>query len=759
QTVYGILSKNNLCDYYGFEENPGNELGNEVVSDEYAYLDEPDIAKDLLDYKDEQQARVRLHLPQIHCASCIWLLENLHKLNKGIIQSRVNFSKKEISISYNPSEVSLRKVVELLATFGYRPTINLDCDNQKVKKTESRKIYYQLGVAGFFFGNIMLTSFPEYFGLSGEWFTQFGSFFRWFNLICIIPVVTYSAQDYWQNALSALQTRIINLDVPIAIGIFALLGRSVYEVVSTTGPGYFDSLAGFIFFLTLGKLFQSRTYSALSFDKNFKAFFPLSTTKLENGLEKTVKVTDLQVGDTIKVKSNEIIPVDAALLSNDAHIDFSFVTGESAPVKKHQNDFIYAGGRQVGSAIELAVSKTVEESYLADLWRKDTEAQENKLGTIANQVGKYFTYAVLTIATFVLTYWLFADASKAFPAFTSVLIVACPCALALSIPFTYGTAMRVLSRNGFFVKDSQLLDVLAQVRSIVFDKTGTLTESQSRTAHYIGRELTNAELSGLAAICAQSAHPVSQTILKSIKHQTNSTSVEGFTEFTGLGIEADVNGRKFQLGKAQWLTNEDIKGTVLIIDNQYAGHFEIEHAYRKGVFGTISQLASQFKLFLLSGDNNAEKGKFAEHFGNEHVLLFNQQPHEKLEFVQSRKADGELTSYIGDGLNDAGALAESSFGISVTDDTNNFTPASSAIILGKELNKLPTILAYVQKARRVVFWAFALSFAYNLIGMSFAVQAKLSPVVSAILMPLSSITVVAFVSIACLLIARKMKLI
>lgn len=753
------MSANNLCDYYSFEQNPGNELGTVIQSDEFAYLDAPELAKSLLDFADDKIAKVRFFLPQIHCASCIWLLENLTKIDRHVLSSRVNFNKKEIAITYNAETGSLRKVVELLTTFGYKPVINLD-STTKTKKANNRKVYYQLGVAGFCFGNIMLTSFPEYVGLDAILAKDFAAVFRWLNLGLALPVLFYSASDYLQNALSAVQTKIINLDVPIVLGLLALFGRSVYEVASGTGAGYFDSLAGFVFFLLLGKVFQARTYSTLSFERDFKSFFPLSINKIKGEEVEPIKVTKLEIGDEIRVRHGEIIPVDSVLLSENAKVDYSFVTGESDPVVKGKGEFMYAGGRQTGSAIDLIVSKTVEESYLADLWKKDLNQNgQSGLTSIVDQVGKYFTAVIIGVALITLIGWLFIDASKAFLAFTSVLIVACPCALALSIPFTNGTAMRVLAKAGFFLKDSSLMEKLGRITHLVFDKTGTLTFG-AKSVQYVGEELSHHELEAIKATTQQSAHPVSVQVNKSIEASANQAP-ENYGETTGSGIQGRYNGLNLRLGSANWLGAATTSESSLHVEvnGVYKGYFFINHQYRMGVVEMLKGLSDRFRIFLLSGDNSQSKQDMSTAFGSEQVLLYNQKPHDKLDFVNHLKSDGHQVAMIGDGLNDSGALHESNFGISVTDDTNNFTPASSAIMLGKQLPKLPTILAFAGRTRRIVYAAFALSFAYNLVGMSFAVQGKLSPIISAILMPLSSITVVAFVVVTTLLSARKMRLI
>ncbi|MFY0674311.1 MAG: heavy metal translocating P-type ATPase metal-binding domain-containing protein [Bacteroidia bacterium] len=760
--AYQILNDNDLCDYYAIDKNPGNNLVNEIGVDEYSFLDEPDIKKKLIDFSDGQISKTTLKLPQVHCSSCIWLLENLQSIDSGILNSRVNFSKKTIHVTFNETKTTIRKVVELLAGFGYVPELNLESANKDKKSVNNKKLYYQLGVAGFAFGNIMLMSFPEYIGISGDFTDQFQVLFRWANALLALPVLFYSASEYLQNALNAVKTKIINLDVPIVIGMLALLGRSFYEIFTGIGAGYFDSFVGFVFFLLLGKYFQAKTYNHLSFERDFKSFFPLAILKKTNKGFKPTEITKLEVADIIQVKSGQIVPCDSILLTDKARIDYSFVTGEAKPITKNMGNLVYAGGKQVGGSIDLLVEKKVEESYLTELWQNEKEHGIGNVTQIADSVGKYFTYAILAIALFTLSYWMFFDVETAFLAFTSVLIVACPCALALSIPFTQGTAMRWLAKHGFFVKKSGLLERLSQLTHLVFDKTGTLTHSKNSKVAYQGQSIT-AVKNEVFSLVHQSSHPLSRKIAEFLeKNDVQLENVESFTELEGKGITGQVNGKQIKMGSALFLTGQSTyqegSHVMLEIEGELYGEFHFELAYRDGFENVFENLKSDYNLHLISGDNNRELETLKPFFNSNSHLRFNMKPHDKQDFVCEMKGKGAKVAMIGDGLNDAGALMASDIGISITDDVNNFTPASDVIAKGDILKDFPKILRFAKSTQQIIYAAFAISFAYNIIGLSFAVQGVLSPVVSAILMPLSSITVVVFTTVVTSLTAKKLQL-
>src|SRR3972149_4671997 len=276
--------------------------------------------------KDEKLFIVTFYVPQMHCSSCIWLLENLYRINPGIIHSEVDFLKKTVTIKFNPNRISLKQNVELLTSIGYEPQINLEDVEGKKLQTTNKKLIYKIGVTGFCFGNIMLLSFPEYLNIDAA-DSFFIKFFGWLNLILSLPVFLYSSSGYFISAYKGLQKRILNIDVPISLGIFVLFFRSAFEVITHTGAGYFDSMTGLVFFLLLGKLFQNKTYETLNFDRNYKSYFPLSGILKTNESEVSIPISKLNVGDKIIIRNNEIIPADSVLFGGEGNIDYSFVTG------------------------------------------------------------------------------------------------------------------------------------------------------------------------------------------------------------------------------------------------------------------------------------------------------------------------------------------------------------------------------------------------------------------------------------------------
>ncbi|MEM9050894.1 MAG: heavy metal translocating P-type ATPase metal-binding domain-containing protein [Bacteroidota bacterium] len=763
KSVYDLLQSCELDDYYQFVEKPGIKTLKAKSSSQFEYLENEEIEAKLLSFKSDHLAKVTLQLPAMHCASCIWLIENFRKLVPGVLESRVNFVKRSASFSYDPQIVSLRRLVEQLTSIGYEPDLNLHSTSKKKSRGASFKLVTQIGIAGFCFGNIMLLSFPEYLSFGGELTESYRSFFGYLNFGLALPVILFSAKDYFSSAFSAVSRKGINMDVPISLGIMAIFLRSTYEIFFTGGGGYMDSLAALVFFLLVGKWFQQKTYDSLSFERDFKSYFPISIQKLEGDVERPIGIEQLQPGDRYRVRSGELIPTDSILINGDAQIDYSFVSGESDPVEIKLGKSLYAGGRQTGASIILEASKTVDQSYLTGLWNSDADGEnENELESFADKVGKYFTYAIIVISLSAGLFWMVYDPSLVLNAVSAVLIVACPCALALSFPFANGNAIRLLGRKKLYIKSAAALGNMAKVSHIVFDKTGTLTRGNDATVVVEDHGITPYDRDVAAAMVAQSGHPLSRILAKSFELSADNPDVQSFSEIKGKGLYGEFAGYEYRLGSGEFAGVEGFKtelnkSTVYLTrDGSLVARFLIDKQYRNGLSELIAELKRMYSLYLLSGDNDGEKKRMQSIFGQRDGLFFNQLPHQKKQFVSKLRDQGAITAMIGDGLNDAAALKESDFGISVADDVFRFAPASDAILASEGFSRLPQFFKYSKEVVKTVRLSFLLSFLYNTIGLYFAVQGVLTPVIAAILMPISSITVVGFVTLRTTYLYRKL---
>jgi Cu+-exporting ATPase len=857
KTVYQLLRDNNLCTYYMLNEGAGISMRSAAPDTDsfstlrqrrrFDYLEDADVERRLLHFRSAELARVEFYLPQIHCSSCLWLLEKMHKLHAGILSSRVDFMHKRVAIAYNPCHISLRELVELLTTLGYEPALHLkdlqgeaqgtrqstaaaqDAHAQNVQFSSSptTSLYLKLGIAGFAFANTMIFSFPEYLSSVGELDEALRRLFGVLSIALAVPVLFYSASDYFLSSWQGLRHKRINLDMPIAIGILALFVRSVVEIANGSTSGYLDSFSGLVFLLLCGRLFQQKTFDTIAFNRDYTSYFPIAVTvrrarSSEEGdgvAETTVPLLSLRVGECMVIRNHELIPADSILLTPGGHVDYSFVTGEAVPVEVVKGDTIFAGGRVVGATLEMICAKEVSQSYLTQLWNNEvfTKHERSRLETIADRFGAWFTAFVIVLATGAFVAWL-PDVSTALNAATAVLVVACPCAMTLAAPFALGWTLKVFGNTGFYLKNTSVVLELTRLTTIVFDKTGTLTKvctvstdaaipvrfrSAEGTMHSLplsDDSLTAEERWMIAQALAHSTHPLARRIHAALTQcdaemsaeakVANATegrqyAVQSVSEIPSQGIVCVIDGCEVRLGSAAFVGSTDacsLHGEVaqeqlpqptlvvalnaslnassvhVCIGGQYKGAFVVEQQYRRGVRELIAQLQRSFSLALLSGDNDSEREALQAFFPATATMRFSQSPHDKLEFVRSLQVQGEYVMMVGDGLNDAGALKQSNVGVALLEETGVFSPACDAVLAAESLVRLPDYIRLAHTAKRVILGAFWISVLYNIIGLTFACMGWLSPLFSAILMPISNATVIGFSTAAVLIAARWQRL-
>jgi len=756
KSVYQLLSESQLCNYYTYNDHPGATRAR--IDRRFDYLSEPSIISQLIDYTDQHVTMVTFYIPHIHCSSCLWLLEKLNKINPAVHYCRVDFLKKQLNIRFDHHRLNLQQLVELLYDIGYEPLISLQDVIKEQNAATKDHLIQKIAVAGFCFGNVMLLSFPEYFGISA-YEQSFRHFFGWLNVLFSLPVVFYSGREYFISAWQNLRRKSLNIDFPLALGIAVLFVRTVFEVITHTGAGFADTLCGLVFFLLVGKFVQKKTYHHISFERDYRSFFPVAVNTIVDDKEKPIPLSDLHTGHRILIRNNEIIPADAILLKGHALVDFSFVTGEAVPINKTWGEIIYAGGRQTGEAIELEVVKPVSQSYLTQLWNNEAfnRKQDNRMQTFNQKVSKYFTIVLLVIAIASLLFWLPTNINRGIAAFTAVLIVACPCALALSTPFTMSAALSIFDRNLFYLKNTAVVEQMAAIDTIVMDKTGTITTSDNDHVQ-LNAQLSEIDRELVYNVCMHSNHPLSRMICRYLGGRKR-LPVTDLTEAAGRGITASVNGYEVRVGSEQHVagySRDTSAGTKVhvSVDGNYRGYFAFAHQYRDGL-KNISSLEQDYKLYLLSGDQDHERFELIRFFKTTDNLFFNQSPQDKLDFIGKLQQQGAKVMMIGDGLNDAGALKQSDLGIAVTDNVNNFSPGSDAIMDGRSFGRLPAFLQFSKDTVRIIHASFLISLTYNFIGLSYAVTGKLSPLFAAILMPVSTVTIISFTSLATHFAAKK----
>lgn len=677
-------------------------------------------------------------LPDMHCVQCVRSLETLPERMEGVWKSEVHFPSKSVRVSFDPARITEDELETQFRTMGFPPLPHHDASTTHIH----RPLIARLAVAGFAFGNVMMMSLADYVGGPTFRDSGFEYGFKVWSMVLTLPVLLFSAAPFFQRAWAGIRQRSMNLDMPVALGILTLTAQSLWM----DGLGYFDSLAGLVFFLLLGQWYQNRSQARLMREHSLDEWLPVKVTQVqEDGQENLVPLAALNAGMTLRLLHGEIVPADGRLTSPEATLDLAFLNGESMPKTVKSGQTIQAGSRNVGASFHLVVDKAVNQSELMRMWNSEAFQKDlrSTLLTPIDEVAQHFTWVVLTLATIGWLAW-WPDVTMAWTVFASVLIVACPCALALSIPFAYGATARHLASRGFFLKHVDVVERFAQIHDIVFDKTGTLTTSSTFTVQWHpAADMSPMAIEAAVSLANQSAHPLSRALVSWSDVGVAKVPITSYRECPGQGLEGQIQGRTWRLGSAAFTGSSvprSAEGTWvhLACDGQTQGAFFLTRPLRPDAAKLLQTLKEQgHPLHLLSGDGDGEAPRFVTWFGSEH-MHFQQSPQAKMDFVDRL----DQVAMVGDGLNDAGALRKATLGLAVADQLYAFTPSADALVEASSLGNLPEAIALATSARTTVKLLLAVSVAYNLVGLGFALQGWLSPLVAAVLMPLSSLTVV-----------------
>lgn len=516
--------------------------------------------------------------------------------------------------------------------------------------------------------------------------------------------------------------------------------------------------------MLIGRKFQDYTFDWLRFEREFKSYFPIAVTISDKDQERNIPVEEVKPGQVALIRNNEIIPFDSILKEGKGWIDYSFITGESRLCEVQPGETIYAGGRQKGSLIAVMVKNIASKKHLENLWNLSGKKQHQSLfKKLTGKITQWFMAVTFSVAAGSFVYWQVYNPALAIHAFTSVLVIACACALLLSSPFTFGNVLRMLGRKKIFLRNHQVVEQLAGVDTIVFDKTGTLTDNEHPVIRLCFDALRSEETEAVMLLLRQSSHPLSRMLLDAFARENGKwngiAEVKNFKEEPGSGISGEVDGMKIRIGSLSFTGNEGERANAtrvhIAINGEYKGYASFEVKYRNGTENMIKQLKeSGYSLHLISGDNDAGKS-FLKHLFGDVPLLFEATPDVKQKYIEGLQKAGKKVLMIGDGLNDTGALLQSNAGLAVSDSVNNFSPSCDGLLESSQVTRLPQLLKLSKRAIAVINLSFILALIYNILAVSVAATGKLTPVFAAILMPVSSISLVIFAMAGSSLMFRK----
>lgn len=753
--AYAIIGKLGFGSYYKLREiNPAIRKIKPEIAEEI------DISEFAFDQKDGSFS-VSLMVQGLHCAACVWLIESILKKQKNVISARINLFKKTLFLRWNGDLKSGNDLVHLIHEIGYKL---LPFDEEILNAAEKKynnSILKSLAVAGFGVGNVMLFSFILWFYDARNIGVETRNLLHFFSSLIALPVIIFSSRPFFASAFKSIKAGYPNMDLAISIAIFLACIVSLLETFRSAENVYFDSAIMLIFFLLIGRYLDLKARKkAFAIASEF-TLLSASFGRISDGEKiKILPIKQLREGMILLVAAGEKIAADGVVIDGESEIDTALITGETLPKKVGQNQKVFAGTINLISPLKIRITKSSQNSLLAEIIRlsEGIESKKNHYVRIADRLAKIYTPAVHFLAFLTFCLWCFyfkTGWENSLMNATAVLIITCPCALALAVPIIQTIAISNFIRRGILVKSGEALEKLSEISSVVFDKTGSLTIGLPRLVEVSGitalKEQKNFYLKLAASLAAKSRHPISKAILASYSGDLEELQVQ---ESQGFGLEAVFKNKILKLGRKDFCgITKKIAGDDFVPSRDPSALqtflkfgdeeliFSLEDEIKEDASSVIAQLKNLGKkIILLSGDEEKTVRNVAQKLGISE-FYFEQTPISKVQFLEKIKSENQKFIMIGDGLNDAPALALADISISFSQASDLAQNIADIVIQGQKLNP---ILDLINSSRRAIFLMrqnLLIALIYNLIAVPFAIAGHVVPLIAAIAMSSSSLLV------------------
>ncbi len=738
-----------------------------LVNDEISLKPQINLSKsesditDFLHKNEDNSFSAYFFVKGLHCGACIWLIENILKRQSNVKIARINMSNKRLHLSWVGDKTYGNKLVQIINNLGYRLIPYDYCELKNEEKKYSNDLLKALCIAGFGAGNVMLMSVAIWSSSQDKMGLATHNFLYWLSALIALPVIIYSGRIFFKSALKSLKFGFGNMDVAISVAIIITTIVSVFEVANKAQHAYFDSALMLLFFLLIGRYLDFLTRNkALSIAYDFSLLNAISAVIIDKyGKNKVILAKNIKKNMILNVAVGDKIAADGVVISGKSEVDASLITGESLPQKIAKNAKVFAGMINLDRPVKVKVTQNQNNSLIAKISNlvANLEKQKGKFVKIADQISKYYTPIVhiLALLTFIGWYFYFQSPFKvSLINAVAVLIITCPCALALAVPIVSVLANSKLLKQGIIIKSGEALEKLNKVDTIICDKTGTLTHGKPilKSAKLIdgSKEKTlskNHQLFILAAsMSALSNHPLSKSLSNSFKGELVDLKIK---EVAGNGLKSKFKGKEIKLGKKEFVLNKNEENLVKPNNNS---QIFIKFGKEIAVFSFLDSLKIDAKeminelkflgkeVILLSGDKKevvtdiSKKLKIKEFY-------YDKDPIQKAKIIEVLKAQNKNIMMVGDGINDAPVLIASDIGVSFALASDIAKNCADIIIQGNKLEPLLKILTISKKSHRLIKENFALSFAYNIIAVPFAVLGYVTPLIAALSMSFSSILV------------------
>jgi Cu2+-exporting ATPase len=701
-------------------------------------------------------AELELFLSGIHCSACVWLVERLPRVLTGVRKASFDLGRSALEVEFDPSRVRPSEIARALDGLGYAPHPSA-AERGDGQKERDRALWVRLGVAGALAGNVMLMALALYSGADSD--PAYAALFRWGSFVLTIPSVFYCGGVFLRGGLASLRTRAPHMDLPISIGILAGFARSTWNTFSGRGEIYFDSLAVLIFLLLVGRWLQARHHrGATRTLELMAALAPAVARRVDGAGAREVPADAVPAGAEVEVLADERIPVDGIVIQGRSNVDTSWLTGESLPEAVEPGARVYAGTRNTTAPLRLRVEVAGPETRLGRLLQSVEEAQSRRapIVRLADRVAGYFVFAALGLSALTFVLWSFIDPALAVDHAVALLVVTCPCALGMATPLAVSAALKRAARAGIFFKGGEFLEALARPGLLAFDKTGTLTEGRLALAAYAGDE---AMLPLVRAAEKRSAHPIGRAVVASLP-AGDEPDAEEVRELPGRGVVARVAAHEVAIGTAELVRNgapasgapwerelveQAARGrpaVAVALDGVVRGVLSFTDPLREDARRSLDALRhAGFRVAVLSGDQPLVVENVAQGLGALVTARGGMRPEDKLAWVEQARRSGPVVM-IGDGINDAAAMAAADVALAVHGGAEAALMAADVFTTQPGVGKVLEAVTGARRTLRVIRRGIAFSLAYNLVGVGLCMAGLISPLMAAILMPLSSLTVV-----------------
>jgi len=754
QAVASTIISTGLNQYYQYRTDLAvtpKPLEDELL-DELALYDRSDIQQDFVTQLDDQQAEAIFLVEGITCAACVWLIE--HQLNKldGVKQCNVNLSNHQLRMQWQSDKTKLSDLLAAIYSIGYKAYPYQSAAEDKLQQTENRNYIKRLGIAGAGMAQVMMYAAALYAGAFDYISGEHRDFLRWVSLLIATPVVFYSARPFFSAALRNLKNRHLSMDVPVSLAILAAYFASLGSTILGGREVYFDSVCMFTFFLLLGRFLEFRARSRMDQSSHhLTRLLPDTATLMEQGQQRLVAIRDLKPGDTVLVKTAQIIPADGLVLSGQSSTDESHLNGEFIPVAKALGDSVVAGSINVEHPLTIEITDVGQNTKLSGILRLLDQARATKppIAQLADKIAQYFIATVLVLATVVALSWAFIDPEHAFWITLSVLVVTCPCALSLATPTALTAATGSLQRLGLLISRGHTLEGLAHISHVIFDKTGTLTTGKLRLQHIHPLAEHNRHQCNhiAAALEAHSEHPIANAF------EASPLQAFEIKVHPGQGIEGVIEGQNYRIGRPDFAfagvtlsppDNADKQAQWLLLANDTSpmAWFQLDDELRADAAATVKQLGELgLKVELLSGDFSNNVASVAQQL-NISDYRSGASPMNKMTYTQALQTDGAKILMVGDGINDIPVLAAADVSIAMTSAADLTKANADAILLSSHLSHLVIAIRHARKTHNVIRQNLTWALLYNLIALPAAALGFIPPYLAALGMSASSLVVV-----------------